>query len=124
MIQLAEGATQYVYVTLTEKELLTNPNYLWVFTNREKNTVTKFIKLNNTDVSAYKERYNKFEFVVPTLFNPTVRGEYKYEVYEQMSTSNLDPTGLNLLETGIMKITEARTVYTERSATNEFIVND
>jgi len=124
MIQLAEGATQYVYLTLTEKELLTDPNYLFVFQNRETNVVTKFIKLNATDVSAYKERYNKFQFVVNTLFSPTVRGEYTYSVYEQASTSNLDPTGLNLLETGLMKISESRTVYTEREATNEFIVND
>lgn len=124
MIQLAEGATQYVYVTLTEMELLTNPNYLWVFTNRETNAVTKFVKLQSTDVSNHKERYNQFRFIVPTLFNPTVRGEYTYQVYEQASTTNIDPTGLNLLETGLMKITEARTVYTEREATNEYIVND
>ena len=124
MIQLEEGATQYIYITLTEKETLTNPNYLFFFTNRETNVVTAFVKLYASDISAFKERYNKFQFVVNTLFNPTVRGEYTYTIYEQVSSSNINPSGVTELETGLMKITDARTVFTEVDTTNEFIVND
>ena len=60
MMRLTKGQTQSIILTLTEKELLTNPNYLFVFTNRSANTEIKFVKLNNTDVSLYKDRYNEF----------------------------------------------------------------
>lgn len=124
MIQLYIGETNNVILTLTEKQLLTDPNYLFIFKNRETNVEVKFVKLNNTDTSLFKERYNKFSFNVDALFNPQVRGEYKYQVYEQASTTNTDPTGLNLIETGLMKLNDPRTQFVERLTTNIFIVND
>ena len=48
MIHLTKGETNIIVMTLTEKQLLTNPNYLFVFTNRSSNCEVKFIKLNNT----------------------------------------------------------------------------
>ena len=68
MIQLTKGQTQYIYLTLTEKQLLQSPNYLFVLTNRSSNNQVKFVKLNNTDVSSYKDRYNKFQIVVNDYF--------------------------------------------------------
>jgi hypothetical protein len=64
MIQLTKGVTQFMYLTLTEKELITNPNYLFVFRSRSTNTEVKFVLLNNTDISLYKDRYNKFSLVL------------------------------------------------------------
>jgi hypothetical protein len=123
MIVLYKAATQNVVLTLTEKQLLVNPNYLFVFTNRTTNVKTSFIKLNAADTSLYKDRYNKFSFVVDTLFPSGKVGFYVYNVYEQVSDTNTDPAGLNLLETGMMEIKPATApqIFTERESVNTFI---
>ena len=122
MIQLTKGQTQNIILTLTEKQTLTNPNYLFVFENRSTNTDVKFVKLNNTDISAYKERYNEFSIVVNSHFNTSLNGQYTYSVYEQASTSNLNPTGLNLLETGIMELSGTGISFTEYETTSTFTI--
>ena len=122
MIQLTKGQTQNIILTLTEKQTLTSPNYLFVFENRSTNTDVKFVKLNNTDISQYKERYNEFSIVVNSYFNTSLNGQYTYTVYEQASTSNLDPTGLNLLETGIMELEGTTISFTEYETTSTFTI--
>jgi hypothetical protein len=122
MIQLTKGQTQNIILTLTEKQTLTSPNYLFVFENRSTNTDVKFVKLNNTDISAYKERYNEFTIVVNSHFNTSLNGQYTYSVYEQASTSNLNPTGLNLLETGIMELSGTTISFTEYETTSTFTI--
>ena len=120
MIQLTKGATQYIYLTLTEKELLTNPNYLFIFTSRSTNTSVKFVLLNNADISLFKDRYNKFSLVVNDYFSLSLIGQYTYEIYEQTSSSNLNPTGLNMLESGIMMLNQASTIYTSYQTTDTY----
>jgi hypothetical protein len=120
MIQLTKGATQFMYLTLTEKELLTNPNYLFIFTNRSSNVEVKFVLLNAADVSLFKERYNKFSLVTNTYFVSSLIGQYDYQVYEQVSTSNTNPSGLNILESGIMMLNEADNVYTSYQTTDTY----
>jgi hypothetical protein len=120
MIQLTKGATQYIYLTLTEKELLTNPNYLFIFTNRSSNVEVKFVLLNAADVSLFKERYNKFSLVTNTYFVSSLIGQYDYQVYEQVSTSNTNPSGLNMLESGIMMLNESDNVYTSYQTTDTY----
>ena len=113
MIRLTKGQTHSVILTLTEKQLLTNPNYLFVFTNRSANTEIKFVRLNNTDLSIYKDRYNEFLFVTNTNFSTALNGQYDYVVYEQTSTSNTNPAGLNALESGIMELVGTPFEFTE-----------
>ena len=121
MIVLTKGQTQNIFLTLTEKQLLVDPNYLFVFTGVTTNTQVKFVKLNATDTSLYKNRYNKFEFVVNTLFANRDAEQFIYNVYEQASTTNTDPTGLNLLETGICVLNEASTeVFTQPTVITEY----
>jgi hypothetical protein len=120
MIQLTKGATQFMYLTLTEKELLTNPNYLFIFTNRSSNVEVKFVLLNAADVSLFKERYNKFSLVTNTYFVSSLIGQYDYQVYEQISTTNTNPSGLNMLESGIMMLNEADNVYTSYQTTDTY----
>lgn len=122
MIQLTKGQTQNIILTLTEKQLLTNPNYLFVFENRSTNVDIKFVRLNNTDISAYKERYNEFTIVVNSFFNTALNGQYTYTIYEQASTSNLNPVGLNLLETGIMDLSGTAIQFTEYETNNTFTI--
>jgi hypothetical protein len=120
MIHLTKGQTDSIILTLTEKQLLTNPNYLFVFTNRSSNLQVKFVKLNAADVSAYKDRYNEFSIVTNTYFGSSLNGQYVYNVYEQVSTSNTDPTGLNLLETGILELDGTGISYTQYSTTDTY----
>ena len=120
MIRLTKGQTQNIILTLTEKELLTNPNYLFVFTNRSANTEVKFVKLNNTDVSLYKDRYNEFSIVTDTNFASSLNGQYDYEIYEQASTTNTNPVGLNMLESGIMELIGTAMSFTEYSTTDTY----
>jgi len=122
MIQLTKGQTQNIILTLTEKQTLTNPNYLFVFENRSTNTEIKFVKLNNTDTSAYKDRFNQFSIVVNSYFNTALNGQYTYSVYEQASPSNTNPTGLNLLETGIMELSGTGISFTEYETTSTFTI--
>jgi hypothetical protein len=120
MIRLTKGQTQNIILTLTEKQLLTNPNYLFVFTNRSANTEIKFVRLNNTDISQYKDIYNEFSIVTNTNFSTSLNGQYDYEVYEQASTTNTNPSGLNLLESGIMELVGTPFEFTEYSTTDTY----
>ena len=120
MIRLTKGQTQNIILTLTEKELLTNPNYLFIFTNRSANTEVKFVRLNNTDISEYKDRYNEFSIVTNTNFSTALNGQYDYDIYEQASTSNLNPAGLNLLESGIMELVGTPFNFTEYTTTDTY----
>jgi hypothetical protein len=124
MIQLTKGQTQYIYLTLTEKQLLSNPNYLFIFTNRSSNLEVKFVLLNAADVSLYKDRYNKFQIVTNTYFGSSLNGQWTYDVYEQTSTSNTNPAGLNKLESGIMMLNQASTVFTEYATTDTYKIRE
>lgn len=122
MIRLTKGVTQNIILTLTEKQLLTNPNYLFVFTNRSSNVIVKFVVLNGADTSLYKDRYNKFSIVTNTNFSSALNGQYTYEIYEQASTSNTNISGLNKLETGIMELQGTSISYTKYTTTNQFTI--
>jgi hypothetical protein len=120
MIHLTKGQTDSIILTLTEKQLLTNPNYLFVFTNRSSNLQVKFVQLNAADVSLYKDRYNEFNIVTNTYFGSSLNGQYVYSIYEQTSTSNTNPAGLNLLETGILELDGTGISYTQYSTTDTY----
>jgi hypothetical protein len=122
MIQLTKGATEFIYLTLTEKETIPTPNYLFVFKNRSTNNEVKFVLLYAADVSIYKERYNKFSIKVDKYFSSKPRGQYSYSVYQQTSTSNTDIAGLTLLESGVMWLNETENVYTEYQTNDTFKV--
>jgi hypothetical protein len=122
MIHLTKGETNIVVLTLTEKQLLTNPNYLFVFTNRSSNAVISFVKLNATDTSAYKDRFNQFSIVTNTYFSSSLEGQYTYEIYEQVSTSNTNPSGLNKLETGIMWLSGSTLTYNQYTTTDTYTI--
>jgi hypothetical protein len=122
MIHLTKGETNTIVMTLTEKQLLTNPNYLFVFTNRSSNNVIKFVVLNASDISLYKDRYNEFNIVTNTRFSSALEGQYTYEVYEQTSTSNTNITGLNKLETGIMWLSGSTLSYNQFTTTDTYTI--
>ena len=122
MIHLTKSETNTIVMTLTEKQLLTNPNYLFVFTNRSSNNIIKFVVLNASDTSLYKDRYNEFSIVTNTNFASALEGQYTYEVYEQTSNSNLNITGLNKLETGIMWLSGSTLSYNQFTTTDTYTI--
>jgi hypothetical protein len=91
VIRFLKNSTNNVVVTLTENSTVTNPIYLFLFTNQTSNVPYYFI---GTDTSIYKTRYNKFSIVEKVGAN-TLNGEvtlglngfYNYKVY-QTSLSN------------------------------------
>lgn len=119
MINLVKTATQNIYLTLTEKQLLTAPNYLFRFINRSSNEEVKFVLLNATDTSLFKDRYNKFSIVTNTYFSSSVNGMYVYEVYEQAGTGT-NITGLNMVESGIMMLDSTSNVFTNYTTTDTY----
>jgi len=114
-LQLGD-TTDNIVVTLKEKSVLINPYYLFVFQHITTKQIISFIA--GTDLSVYPDRYSEFA-VSLSLF--TVSGQYVYHVYEQASNSNLDPTGLNLVENGRMHLLPtSKLSYTKYSPVNQF----
>ena len=103
MIKLETNTTKLVILTLTEKVTLTNPKFLFEFINNESHVKYYCI---STNLSAYKERYDSFNLQLTSSPNNLIGqlnlpvGEYDYNVYEQASTTNLNPSGLTKLENG------------------------
>lgn len=128
MIVINKNATTEFVATLYELSQLTNPNYLFEFESDQ--TKTKYYCII-TDTSTNKERYNEFSFVEgsddPTNGSLILgsAGFYNYKVYEQSSSTNLDPTGLNVVERGKLKLIDStyQPSFTQHTvATNTNIV--
>jgi len=100
MIIIERDSINKIDLTLTELVTLANPYYLFVFTNKQTNEVSKCLL---TDISVYPERYNRFQLLEPANVE-LICGDYLYEVYEK-SVNNTDiPSSTYLLETGIAKV--------------------
>ena len=124
MIYLTKGATSQIILTFKEKQTLSAPNYLFVFTHRGSNIEVKFVILNAADTSAFKDRFNQFSIVTNTYFGTQDSGEWEYQIYEQTSTTNTNPANATgLIETGIMRLNESTSfTYTKHQPNNTFIV--
>lgn len=105
MIHLTKGQTVKVILTLKEKQTLSAPNYLFYFMSRVTDLSVAFVVLGSSDQSGFKDRYNEFDIVVNTHFANVTSGEFNYSIYEQTSTSNLDPAlATGLVESGQMSL--------------------
>ena len=127
MLHFTKGQTETVILTLKEKATLSAPNYLFIFTSKVTNLEVKFVLLNNTDLSNYKDRFNKFSLVINTYFANVLPGEYGYTIYEQTSSSNLDPSlATGILETGQMALNNSTDFEftTYNATTNTYKVRD
>jgi len=124
MIYLTKGSTSQIILTLKEKQTLSAPNYLFVFTHRGSNIEVKFVILNAADTSSFKDRFNQFSIVTNTYFGTQDSGEWEYQIYEQTSTTNTNPANATgLVETGIMRLSESTSfTYTKHQPNNTFIV--
>jgi hypothetical protein len=103
MITLTKGQTQTIRFTGTEKCLLTNPYFLFVFTHRVTNEIVKFVVTNISTT----QRVDSFSLSVNSQFANSENGFWKYEVYEQSSSSGTSTTGKNKVEEGYMVLLPA-----------------
>lgn len=115
MLHLNKDQTnEIVILTLTEMQTLTNPYYLFVFTQVTTKQSVSFIKSSlDDDESEYPERYNQFSINTSQLFGNMQAGEWHYVVYEQDNADNMAVAGLNALEYGKMLLHQpGGTAYT------------
>ena len=116
MILINKNTSNTVVLTLSEKTTLTNAKYLFEVTNDMSNDVKCFIA---ADISTNKLRYNEFVFIenvtedlLNGTFSLTLSGFYKYNVYEQTSTTNLNPLlALNLIDKGKLNVVSQLSDY-------------
>ena len=120
MINIERNSANEIALTLTEKG--TAAYYLFKFQSDNTEAVEYCIA---TDSSLYPERFNKFtitEQTSPDNLNAEVelptKGQWRYFVYANSSSTNLDPTGLTELESGIVKVTGTTTPVTTYSGGN------
>ena len=124
MINIERNSANTLALTLTERGTATY--YLFKFQSDNTEAVKYCIA---TDSSLYPERFNKFtitEQASPDNLNAEVElpteGQWRYFVYANSSSSNLDPTGLLELESGIVKVTGTQTPVTSYSGGNSTYV--
>jgi hypothetical protein len=120
LINIERNSANEIALTLTEKG--TAAYYLFKFQSDNTEAVEYCIA---TDSSLYPERFNKFtitEQTSPNNLNAEVElpteGQWRYFVYANSSATNLDPTGLTELESGIVKVTGTTTPVTTYSGGN------
>lgn len=112
-----------IMVTLQDSITLLNPYYLFVFTNISTKEELKVIVNSADDKSNFPNRINVFEIDID-LFDDLQTGQYIYEVYEQLSSTNLITTGLNLVENGKMilkAVSETTNYLTGYSPQTQFV---
>jgi hypothetical protein len=124
LINIERNSANEIALTLTERGTATY--YLFKFQSDNTEAVKYCIA---TDSSLYPERFNKFtitEQTSPDNLNAEVElpteGQWRYYVYANSSSSNLDPTGLLELESGIVKVTGTQTPVTSYSGGNSTYV--
>ena len=110
MLVYTKGAQSDTVVTLNELKTIASPYYLFVFTNVAVNEVVTQIVNSSDDQSSYPSRFNLFQFNTITLFQNKTPGQWYYEVYEQTSSTNTDPTGLNKIESGKMSLKNSSSI--------------
>jgi len=118
VILINKNSTNNVVLTLAEKTTLTNVIYLFEVTNDASAEVKCFIA---DDISPNPVRYNEFNLIENTtedllngVFELVLSGYYTYNVYEQTSSTNLNPTlAANLIETGKLNVVDNTTATTQ-----------
>lgn len=125
MIRFLKDNTNNVVVTVTENSTVTNPIYLFLFQNQTTFDKYYFIA---TDISTFKERYNKF--IVTEKANPnTLSGEvrlsfkglYNYCIYQ---TNLANTSGLANAAAAVPNITKTVEVGTVQVVISDYEIDE
>lgn len=107
MLLLTKGQTaENIIVTLNEKRTIASGYYIFSFQHITTKEIIYKVYAFAEDESDYPNRYNEFEINTQSLFGSKLAGDWVYNVYES-ETSTTNTTGLNIVETGIMKLKDA-----------------
>ncbi|CAB4136860.1 hypothetical protein UFOVP1479_37 [uncultured Caudovirales phage] len=110
MLHILNNQINSLDVTVSNESELNNPNFLWVLTNLE--TRDKIYFLPYLDDVTHAGRFDTFIFSTYPL-DPIVltgstcnihiqQGQHSYTIYDQVSSTNLDPLLSNsVVETGL-----------------------
>ncbi len=105
MLRVIKDNANTLTVTLTEKSTVSNPIYLFKFTNQTSNVSYWFI---SSDTSNFKQRYNKFLLTEKNNANTLngeitlgLEGRYDYEIYQ---TNLANTSGLTIASDAIENI--------------------
>ncbi len=119
MILFVQNSANRFVLTLSEKVTLSTPFFLFHFKSVSEQK-SYYCIIN--DISLFKRRYNEFIFTegVDDSLNGSLilgaNGQYNYNVYEQASSTNLDPLQANkLLESGFMDLDRGNTTYSNHT---------
>lgn len=117
--------------TLAEKTTIVNPYYLFEFQN--DTTKVKYYQIF-TDVSVVpiSERiWNIFNIEVIATGSGSNKiilgniGLYHYAIFEQASSSNLVPTGLTIVERGIMRLIDSEdSIYIQHEIVVTYVAHE
>lgn len=109
MLEFKQDDTAVALIlTLTELVSLPDPYFLFVFTQVTTKDIVAFLKFSDDDESEHPERFNQYTVDPSVLFTGMPPGEWHYSVYEQASSSNLDPAmSGSVLEFGKMILDRA-----------------
>lgn len=106
---IQQGDTKFVYATCREKSLLDNPSYIIKFVNDLGKNIKYCVV---SDVSDYPLRTQKFSIIetsTPTPLtnqvNLNYKGRWEYFIYEAVTITSEDVTGLTLVEQGKLEVT-------------------
>jgi len=108
VILIRKNSVNNNILTLSENTTLNNVVYLFEIINDQTKNNIYFIA---QDISGNKERFNEFNITdnvienrLLGIVNFPLKGFSKYNIYEQTSTTNLSPVGLNLIDKGKLKV--------------------
>lgn len=127
MILINKNSSNTVVLTLAERTTLTNVVYLFEFIKDGSTGNPKYFIVQ--DISVNKLRYNEFNIIESTTENLLIGrvnlsvADYKYNIYEQTSTTNLSPVGLNKVEEGKVQVKTIATSLSEFNGQQNTIVS-
>ncbi len=115
MLKILKDSTSIMIVTVTELTTVSPVYYLFEF-EHEQSFLKYYCILDN--ISLATERYDEFELVDGVDLNFDYDGYYTYRIYQQISSTNLDP----ILSDGLVEEGRAH-VYVIDSPSNEYNEN-
>lgn len=111
MLHITKDTESTIYFTGTEQAVITDPYFLFVFTNRATGDEVKVVV---TNTSSSENRYDK-GVVDGVIFNTFDTGLWVYDCYEQASSSSTTTSGKNKVESGYMYLHDVDTEPTKYS---------
>jgi hypothetical protein len=116
MKKLLRSGVSSIVCTVTELTTISTPEYLFEFINEQSDddNDTQYAVL--TDTSSYTGRFNEFSIEDGVDVTFPNDGYYTYNIYEQVVSGSVDPTGKTVVERGrvhVYSVDAAESEYTD-----------